>query len=565
MAKIYNLSIKNFRGIKEFNQQIKTNFVCLIGRGDSGKSTILEAISCSLTPSWNYSFFDNDFYNCDTSAPIIIEVSLIHLPVEIIREDKFGLYLRGIDAHGNIVDEIEDAVEPAITIRLEVEKNLEPQWSVITNREVGSKPISAGDRGKLNVFLVADYIDRHFSWSKGGPLYSLLQQESKTPEDDNVMIEALRGAKSKIDGAFTKFDSVINKVKASAAYFGVDISKTSTTIDFKDIVIKDGKVSLHDETIPFRLKGKGSKRLISMAIQAAIADAGGIALIDEIEQGLEPDRVQNLVNTLKNHNHGQVFIATHSRDVLVELNTSDIFLIKKDCKELITFDPSMQGLLRSNPEAFFAKKVLVAEGASEIGVCRALNEFRISIGDKNLAYVGVRIANGTGTEMGTYSKGFVNSGFPTALFCDSDQDDFNTIKPELKQLGVNIIDWDDSDCLESAIMKYLPFDIVKEVFELAAIIQVEKDVTFTLEQYKTNMWTSVKDRFGANCPNDLSIAADSPELRKAIGITANKKGWFKRQDWAYRLGKLIFDNYASLDQTNYLKIQLRSLSEWIDK
>ncbi|MGV8131413.1 MAG: AAA family ATPase, partial [Candidatus Pacearchaeota archaeon] len=65
MPKIHTISIKNFRGIQEFNQVFNSDFVCLIGRGDSGKSTLLEAISSVLSSAWNLTFFDNDFYNCN--------------------------------------------------------------------------------------------------------------------------------------------------------------------------------------------------------------------------------------------------------------------------------------------------------------------------------------------------------------------------------------------------------------------------------------------------------------------------------------------------------------------
>lgn len=75
---IVEVNIKNFRGIKTFKQSFyNKKLVCLIGRGDSGKSTILDAISYALSPSWNIPFNDNDFYNGDTSIPITIDISII--------------------------------------------------------------------------------------------------------------------------------------------------------------------------------------------------------------------------------------------------------------------------------------------------------------------------------------------------------------------------------------------------------------------------------------------------------------------------------------------------------
>ena len=44
--------------IRKFAREL----VCLVGRGDSGKTTLLEAIKCVFSPVWNHSFYDVDFY-----------------------------------------------------------------------------------------------------------------------------------------------------------------------------------------------------------------------------------------------------------------------------------------------------------------------------------------------------------------------------------------------------------------------------------------------------------------------------------------------------------------------
>ncbi len=45
MARIFELEIKNYRGIKQFSERFDKDIICLIGWGDTGKTTILEAIS----------------------------------------------------------------------------------------------------------------------------------------------------------------------------------------------------------------------------------------------------------------------------------------------------------------------------------------------------------------------------------------------------------------------------------------------------------------------------------------------------------------------------------------
>jgi putative ATP-dependent endonuclease of OLD family len=67
------LEIHNFRGIKECKSALPNKRVlCLIGAGDSTKSTILDAVFLNLLPNWNINATDSDFYEGDTSKAITI-------------------------------------------------------------------------------------------------------------------------------------------------------------------------------------------------------------------------------------------------------------------------------------------------------------------------------------------------------------------------------------------------------------------------------------------------------------------------------------------------------------
>ena len=72
---IKSVKITHFRGIRQLDWQVAGKFVCLIGPGDSTKTTILEAVELALTPRRNVSFDDADFYNANTESPIVIEIS----------------------------------------------------------------------------------------------------------------------------------------------------------------------------------------------------------------------------------------------------------------------------------------------------------------------------------------------------------------------------------------------------------------------------------------------------------------------------------------------------------
>ncbi|MBW2741665.1 MAG: ATP-binding protein, partial [Deltaproteobacteria bacterium] len=191
--------------------------------------------------------------------------------------------------------------------------------------------------------------------------------------------------------------------------------------------IKDGRISLHEDSVPFRLKGKGSKRLASIAIQSVLVRNGGIMLIDEIEQGLEPDRVKQAVRSLSGHHAGQIFITTHSRDAITELGSEPLLFLLKDKKtddiEKRPFNLShedLQKTIRACPEAFFAKKVIICEGATEIGICRAMDKWRRTTEKSQMSFKDCAYVDGTGNTIVQRVDEINAVGLKTALFCDSD-------------------------------------------------------------------------------------------------------------------------------------------------
>jgi putative ATP-dependent endonuclease of the OLD family len=557
MSKLHTLKISNFRCIENFEHNFGfVDLVCFIGRGDSGKTTLLDAISYALSPRWNLAISDTDFFELDIDREIVIEATVYDLPSQLLREGTFGLHQRFINSgSGELQDEAEANAVPALTIQLKVNRELEPRWFVVNERQ-DPKEIRSKDRSVLNVFMVSDYVDRHFSWTRGGPLYSLLRQEDDADTKNNAIIEIMRGAKKQIDDhAFENLDAVVKKVKAGAAILGVDIADVTTTIDLRDISIKDGKVTLHDERIPFRLKGKGSRRLISIAIQRELAKAGGIMLVDELEQGLEPDRSQHLVSTLRKDVAGQVFVTTHSSSVLIETDAKGLFLVRRGQNNLTTFSSDLQGCLRRNPDAFFASKVAICEGATEVGFCHALDEFRIEVGKLSASLKGVCFADGSGSTQYEYAKGFRECGYDVCYVTDSDIRAKTTIeeKQELNNLGVVVVECEAENAIEQQVFKDLPWD---GVIELVAYAEENR----TPESIEDSMKTAYQE-VGLLPANWRQM--ETPEIRSALGRASKKAEWFKRFDHGEFLGKTCCKYLERMDGT-HLATQINTVSTWID-
>lgn len=559
MARIHEIKIENFRGIKSFTENINKDFICLLGRGDSGKTTILDAIYYVLSPSYYLSIYDSDFYNGDTNIPIVIEVSLTDIPEHFINEEKYGLYIRGLDSAGEIQDELQHEHEKVLTIRLLIENNLEPQWFIVNNRQEPTR-ISGRDRSRLNVFMVSDYIDRHFSWTKGSPLYSILRENQPLGDRKNdVIIDALREAKEKIDNStFEHFDDVTDQIKKIASDLGVDLSKAKTTVDFRDVSIRDGRVCLHDEDVPLRLKGKGTKRLISMAIQTILVERGGIVLIDEIEQGLEPDRVKHLVRSLKKENAGQIFMTTHSSEVITELDADDLVIINNDngAVTISTPNQNFQDIIRACPEAGYARKVIVCEGKTEIGICRSLETYRKTQGKECMSVKGCVYVRGGGHSFTERAKKLKELGLEACVFCDSDDSALNPTKEDLKTAGIKIFDCNDGIAIEQQVFLDLPWDAIKTLLDY--VIKYKK-IT------ETQLKESVKSKYHGDFPDDFKNT-DTPQMRAAIAGASlvRDKEWFKRIDHGEYLGKIIFNHINDMVDKK-TKNQMESLSAWIDE
>ena len=109
MSVIRAIQIQNFRSIKELNWNPNPGLNCLIGSGDSGKSTILDAIDLALGARRSFNFTDADFHKLNTQEPIMITVTIGGLDDELMNVDKYGFFLRGFN-HTSL--EIDDEPQP---------------------------------------------------------------------------------------------------------------------------------------------------------------------------------------------------------------------------------------------------------------------------------------------------------------------------------------------------------------------------------------------------------------------------------------------------------------------
>ena len=126
MARIRKIEIRNFRSIGWLDWFPLAGINCLIGPGDSGKSTILDAIDFCLGARRNLAFCDDDFHRLQLDQPIQISITLGELDSHLRSMEAYGLHLRGFDFQsGTIEDEPGSGLETVLTVELTVGDDLE--------------------------------------------------------------------------------------------------------------------------------------------------------------------------------------------------------------------------------------------------------------------------------------------------------------------------------------------------------------------------------------------------------------------------------------------------------
>jgi putative ATP-dependent endonuclease of the OLD family len=564
---IRHVFIQNFRGIKKLDWTIQSPVVCLIGPGDSTKTTILDAIEFALSPKWNLTFEDCDFYLGNTDNPIEITVTVGQVPTELIKDDKFGLYTQGWNPIDGVHDSLSD--EQVLSIRLQVSNSLEPEWTVINAIDLDGRPISSRDREKLGMNRLGIYIDKHLYWGQGSALSNLTvdKRENASP----VIVQAHRMAResAKID-EIQEFKDTISQAEYAARALGVKPKGTlRAALDPRAINIGLGAITIHDDNIPIRLSGLGSRRLITLGIQLSCVEDGSPLLVDEIENGLEPHRIRHFLQYLQdlvNKNldaSGQVIMTSHSATVIVALAVENLHVVRsKDGDTTVTkASGELQGTVRKVPESLLGQKIVVCEGKTELGILQSMESYWISNKSKeSFAYNGTVLVDGGGSDQSLkVASELARLGYSVCCFIDGDKlEILNKNIRTMESSGVSIFHWVQDFATETRITSDFTWDVLKDMIDLAVKNFGEESVYAVI----CNELGQQAIKIGKDLDTWLANGITEKEIRTAISKASIDKNWFKRIDFGEELGKLIIKDISNLRGKDTMSV-LCKIEDWI--
>jgi len=562
MSRVRTLEIKHFRSIQHLHWTPGSGINCLIGPGDSGKSSVLDAIDLCLGVKrsiqfGNAQFRDSDFYRLDVSQPIQISLTIGALDDSLKSLDHYGLYLRGFhETTKELSDEPEVGAETVLTLRLTVNEDLEPIWSLYSDRAEAqgeAKSLHWADRVRLASTRLGEPGDHHLSWKRGSLLHKLSDEKADISADLAKVAREARKAFG--DKAKPQVSETLMMVETAAKSLGISVGEVSALLDSNSISFSGGTICLHDgEGVPLRGLGLGSTRLLVAALQRQVASRAGVVLLDEVEHGLEPHRIMRLIDSLGAKEKVpplQVFMTTHSPVALKELKIEQLYVLRQsttchEARHVGIYDA--QGTVRDCPEAFLAPSVIVCEGATEVGFLRGLDLHRQAT-QMSIAANGVALTDGKGENAYKRAIDLASLGYRTLLLRDNDKAAKATDVAKFKALGGTVIQWRDEKAIEQEIFSSVSPAVVERLLSDAICNKGEDSVSAMIKNHGSSL---------LECQNNLT-----DEGRKCLGLSAKKGGWFKTVSAMGAIAKAHIGPGLPTCEPGFKKL-VETVFSWID-
>lgn len=534
MAQIRHIEIVHFRCIKKLDWHPTAGINCLIGPGDAGKSSILDAIDLCLGARRTMQFSDADFHGLDVAQPVEIRITIGDLSDALKSMETYGNFVRSFDAATKTIDdEPEAGKETVLTVQLSVGSDLDPVWTLVSDRaraQGQSRNLTWGDRVRLSPTRIGALADYNLAWRRGSVLNRLTDEKADTAA---ALAGAARDARKAFgDLADAQLGETLKIVADTAKELGIPAGdKLKAMLDAHSVSFSGGTIALHgDDGVPLRALGVGSTRLLVAGLQRKAAKESSVLLIDELEHGLEPHRIIRLLGSIGAKEKPapiQAFLTTHSPVALRELAGDQLWVARKGADthtlELIGTEDAAQGTIRAHPEAFLSHSVLICEGASEIGLIRGIDLHRMTQNEVSLTALGVGLVDAGGvTKIYGRADVFIKRGYRAGVLRDDDVQPDMSDETKFKSESGSIFKWKTGQALEQALFLGLSDAAVRKLLERAVEIHGEELIAAHIDG-ASNGATSLVDCRGPVTTATRTLLAESAKSKK--------NSWFKTVSW----------------------------------
>ena len=511
-ACIRQISIERFRSLERLTWNPEPGMNVILGGGDVGKTTLLEAVALLLSPSNSLILAESDYWLRKTEDEFIVR-AVISLPEdsEIGQQAKFAWpwHWDGKNAVSPVVpegeDDILDPADPVYCLQARGSADLEISWEILQpNDEIDS--LAPAVRKSIGLVRLGgdDRNDRDLRLVYGSALDRLLSDRGLRAR----LGQRLAGVdlqEDLSDEAKKSLDRLDKALESQSLPHNLELGLTSGR--GLSVGALTGLLAEHSEDVmlPLASWGSGTRRMSTLQIASSTEADTRITIVDELERGLEPYRVRNLVSTLQSED-AQCFVTTHSPIAIAAAIDAHLWYLDADGKVGSLSADKIKNQQQRDPQTFLARLSIICEGITEIGFLSVLLERAIPT---NYRDYGIYIANGGGNNptlvlLECLSK----TGLSFAGFADNDGDHtgrWSTLKATMQE---RLFQWDEG-CPETNVIALIDDE------NLESLIR-DADGDLDGDRLRT-----LADRLGTGAEKDLetlrtACAEQSIDLRDVI-------------------------------------------------
>ncbi|MQB46048.1 AAA family ATPase [Rhizobium sp. ICMP 5592] len=548
---IRRLKIERYRGLEALDWRPSSGVNLIVGGGDTGKSTVLEAIALLFSPVGNVGAQETDYFERETDAEFVIEAT-IRVPEEMELEAKTtqallpwewkdgAASIPDIDLTAGVAQA--SVLETVYVVRARGTEGIEVIWEIGQpdgslasfppglRRLFGIVRLSGDDRNDRDLRLVhGSALDRLVSKPnfKAQVSQQIAQFDLNLDEDQTASLKGLA-------------DDLEERGLPRGDRLGLTSGQGISIGSLIGLMADKNGTSL-----PVASWGAGTRRMASLAVASQMDAKFRITLIDEIERGLEPYRLRALADDLL-ASPGQSFITTHSSVALNAFSAASLHYL--DAKStLAQLDRAkIQTHQAANPEMFLARVAIIGEGDTEVGFLNVFLDKALSNSPRKL---GFHLSSGGGDDkMLPLLQAISATGLVCAALCDNDGKSTGSWAKVKASMGDTLLQWAQG-CIEENIIAQVPnaqlWDLLADpdgatgdrARTLADRLGIQSKDKVDIESACTATGTSLRAVIVAAATGSKDGAPDDV-TRKAWGKHSQK--WFKSVEGGQELANKVF-------------------------
>lgn len=340
--RVRKLVIRRFRGIEELEFEPAARNV-LVGPNNVGKSTILEALDLALHAGAGRprpAPTELDYFDRDPSGGFEIEVVVAELNTELLADAAEGLEGWHRERREVVPDTDGDDIEACIRFRVRGTSDLDVLHEFAKPELAGARfgprlrsrlgwffDGQARDPSRQLAFYQGGVLDRLFADADLDPALALLREAfAKGAEDLN----ADAAVAAVLDQLHAELDPLALQPGGAPDLEAGSVSNRELLQALRLAMPGPGTAA-----IPLARAGRGTQRLVLLAALLLLAkrDASRpvIGGFEEPEEAVEPLRQVQAARMIRGlaDQGGQVFVSTHSPDVVRAFDSDDIVIVER--------------------------------------------------------------------------------------------------------------------------------------------------------------------------------------------------------------------------------------------